>query len=97
MAPREIGTEGLTDPEHLARATADGRVIFTYNCKDFERLAKECRARGDVHAGIIASYHQYRRHELGTAARAISVFLDEYDADHLHNLYLVLPSPARAP
>ena len=44
----EAGMLGASDEEHLARAQAEGRVLFTQD-EDFLRL----HASGVVHAGIV--------------------------------------------
>jgi len=50
---REAGLLGASDEEHLARAKADGRVIFTQD-DDFLRL----HAAGLDHAGIVYAPQQ---------------------------------------
>jgi predicted nuclease of predicted toxin-antitoxin system len=47
---QEAGRCGKPDPEVLADATADGRVVLTHNHRDFQRL----HAVGQSHGGIIS-------------------------------------------
>jgi predicted nuclease of predicted toxin-antitoxin system len=45
----EAGRRGASDEEQLAHATAEGRVLITFNRADFHALHR----RGIAHAGII--------------------------------------------
>lgn len=51
----EIGQRGLSDEALLEWAAQHGRVIFTYNMKDFVLLHKRWQDRGWEHHGIIVS------------------------------------------
>ena len=55
LTAREAGHIQVPDADHLAYATALGRVVFTFNVRDFARLHKEYLAAGHSHAGIIVS------------------------------------------
>lgn len=46
-----------SDVQQLMFATSQGRVILTFNVKDFVRLAKESAHSGRHHSGIIVSDH----------------------------------------
>src|SRR5262245_9266441 len=45
----------IPDDQQLLYASTHGRAILTFNIGDFERLDREWKARGWVHAGIIIS------------------------------------------
>jgi predicted nuclease of predicted toxin-antitoxin system len=45
--------EGLSDPEVLKLATAEGRVLVTANIRDFEPLLREWAGQSRSHAGVI--------------------------------------------
>ena len=49
----EIELEGLPDPEVLALAAAESRVLVTANLRDFEPLLREQAGEGRSHAGVI--------------------------------------------
>ena len=49
----EIDLEGLSDPEVLELAAAEGRVLVTANVRDFEPLLREWAGKGRLHAGVI--------------------------------------------
>lgn len=55
LTAREADHIQVPDADHLAYATALGRVVFTFNVRDFARLHKEYLAAGHSHAGIIVS------------------------------------------
>jgi len=55
VVPIEAGTAGLDDDEALRWATGQGLTVFTFDQKDFPRIAKEWQTRGESHAGIIVS------------------------------------------
>jgi len=59
--PNEWMHADASDEQQLLGATAQGRVIFTYNIRDFQHLAK----RYTQHAGILlASQRSFSLHEL---------------------------------
>jgi hypothetical protein len=60
---------GKRDEEHLAFATASGRVLFSYDRKDDFRLHTEALRQGRHHAGIIVLSR--RIYDVGTQLRAI--------------------------
>jgi predicted nuclease of predicted toxin-antitoxin system len=49
----EIGLEGLSDPEVLEMAAAEGRVLVTANVRDFEPLLREWAGESRPHSGVI--------------------------------------------
>ncbi len=55
LTAREANHIQVLDADHLAHAAALGRVVFTFNVRDFARLHKEFLAAGRSHAGIIVS------------------------------------------
>ncbi len=55
LTAQEDGTGELRDAEHLDRATALGRVIFTHD-KDFMREAAQRQQRGESFTGIIYAH-----------------------------------------
>lgn len=57
------------DEEHLDYATAQGRVLCTFNVRDFYQLHEECQQQGKSHAGIILVPQQ--RYTLGEQLRRI--------------------------
>ena len=59
--PNEWMHLDASDEQQLLGATAQGRVIFTYNIRDFQKLAKQYTH----HAGILlAAQRSFSLHEL---------------------------------
>src|SRR3712207_6518043 len=81
VSVHELGTLRDPDPVQLARAAADGRAILTYNYQDYYRLHEEWIAAGREHAGIIISFHQFSRNELGVARRTVIATLNAFTAE----------------
>ena len=65
----EAGMIERTDQDHLDYAAARGRVLCTYNIRDFFRLHGECRQSKRHHAGIVLVPQQ--RYSLGEQVRRI--------------------------
>ncbi len=49
----DVAFEGLPDPEVLALAASEGRVLVTRNSRDFAPLAREWAEAQRSHAGLI--------------------------------------------
>ena len=92
ISARDAGMLGWDDDPQLARATEEGRAFLTFNFHDFERIAREWFSAGRVHAGIIISYRQYERDELGEATQAIEALTQVVTAEVMMNAVLVLDS-----
>ncbi len=90
ISAHESGNLRASDPDQLAYATAAGRVIVTCNCTDFLRLAREWSDGGKPHGGIILSYRQYPRREIGEMVRLIARFLAVVTPEELHDAVYVL-------
>jgi predicted nuclease of predicted toxin-antitoxin system len=52
-ADEERGLDGWEDERLLDLATADGRIMITFNVKDFARITTEWAAAGRSHAGCL--------------------------------------------
>jgi hypothetical protein len=63
----EAGTAGQADERHLERATAEGRALVSYNFHDYLPMAEAWFRAGREHAGIVLSFRQFRRSQLGEA------------------------------
>jgi predicted nuclease of predicted toxin-antitoxin system len=53
VAAAEVGPLPRKDPEHLAIAAADRRVVVTYNRNDFQKATLDFFAAGKPHAGVL--------------------------------------------
>ncbi len=57
--------EGLSDPEVLELAAAEGRVLVTANVRDFEPLLREWAGQSRSHAGVILVPSSVRNEAFG--------------------------------
>jgi hypothetical protein len=67
----EAGRTGLPDPEQLAIARTEGRVLYSANRAHFARLHREIVEGGGSHAGVILLTDQ--RIGMGDQLRGIAV------------------------
>lgn len=49
----EVDLLGYSDAKHLAWATEQGRVLYSFNVKDFSCLHNQLLAQGNSHTGIV--------------------------------------------
>ncbi len=69
------------DSDHLALATARGRVLFTFNVGDFLQLHDVLMADGRHHAGIIIAVQQ--RYSIGEQMRRIIHLVNARSAEDM--------------
>ena len=67
------------DDEHLAFATAEGRVLYSFNVGDYCRID----ARGQRHAGLIVA--QQQRHSVGDQMRRSLRLINARSAEQMQN------------
>src|SRR5438552_1452403 len=65
LTAREAGMIERQDEDHLAFATKEGRVLYTYNVADYCRL----QTQGRSHAGLILA--QQQRYSVGEQMRRL--------------------------
>ena len=63
---------GLADPEHLAFAASQRRVLCTFNIRDFSALHAQYLVEGSRHAGMLLVHQQ--RYVIGEHVRRILRF-----------------------
>jgi predicted nuclease of predicted toxin-antitoxin system len=90
ISVHDVGGLQLEDAEQLERAANDGRTLLTYNYHDFLRISEEWFLAGRSHAGIVISYRQYARSELGALFRAVVALLESLTAEDLRDSVAVL-------
>lgn len=71
----EMELEGLSDPEVLELAAAEGRVLVTANIRDFEPLLREWAGEGRSHAGVILVPSSIRNEAFGVLIQGIKATL----------------------
>jgi hypothetical protein len=72
-SPLEAGTVGQSDAEQLAYATAEHRLLYSFNVADFFRLHGEWQRAGRHHAGIVVASRQ--RYSVGEQVRRLGALL----------------------
>lgn len=72
-----------SDEEHLEFATAQGRVLYSFNIKDFYRLHTVYLAQGKSHAGIILARQQ--RYSIGEQVRRPLKLIATKSAEEMRN------------
>jgi hypothetical protein len=53
LTPAEAGMVEREDADHLDYATSEGRVLYSFNVRDFPRIHTEYLSQGKSHAGIV--------------------------------------------
>ena len=57
VSTQETANRGTSDADQLTFATSQGRVIMTFNVKDYVLLAQEYAVTARPHSGIVVSDH----------------------------------------
>ena len=71
------------DERHLDHATAQGRVLYSFNVGDFYRLHTACLTAGGTHAGMILS--QQQRYSVGEQMRRLLRLIAARSAEEMMN------------
>jgi len=79
----EAGKEALGDEEQLVFAQTQGRVIYTCNVRDFQRLHTEYLTQGKEHAGIILLAQQ--TFSIGEQLRRVLRLMKAKSAESMKN------------
>ncbi|MBO1345970.1 MAG: DUF5615 family PIN-like protein [Hormoscilla sp. GUM202] len=77
------GMANCADDEHLEYATAQGRVLYSFNVSDYLRLHGEYMREGKNHAGIIMG--QQQRYSLGEQMRRLLRIIAVKSAEEMQN------------
>lgn len=81
--PEEEGTKGWKDKEQLDYATAQGRVMYTFNIADYCHIHAGYVNRGKNHAGIIVANQQ--RYDVGEQMRHLLRLIAKKSSDEMKN------------
>jgi predicted nuclease of predicted toxin-antitoxin system len=85
---REANLLRASDEQQLLYATQHGRVIYSYNVKDFMALHNKFLEQELPHAGIILAHEQ--RLSIGEQLRAILRLIDAKSAGEMHGQVVFL-------
>ena len=69
---------GRSDEEHLRHASIDGRVLYSFNIRDYSLLHEQWIASGREHSGIILASQQ--RYSIGEQLRRLLHLLNRKPA-----------------
>jgi predicted nuclease of predicted toxin-antitoxin system len=73
--------EGLSDPNVLELATAEGRILVTANVRDFEPLLREWAGESRSHTGVILVPSSVRNEAFGVLISGIEEMLADTGQD----------------
>jgi hypothetical protein len=79
----EAGMSDRDDDEHLQFATAQGRVLYSFNVGDFNRLHAEYVNQNQTHAGIILSPQQ--KFSVGEQLRRLLRIINAKSAEQMRD------------
>jgi hypothetical protein len=79
----EAGMIGREDGDHLDYATAQGRVLCSFNVGDFSRLHRAYLAEGKSHSGMILARQQ--RYSVAEQTRRIMKLTAGTSAEEMKN------------
>ena len=71
------------DDEHLDYASAQGRVLYSFNVADFYRLHREYLSEGKSHSGIILAPQQ--RYSVGSQMLGLLKLIAAKSAEEIQN------------
>lgn len=74
---------GRSDEEQLDLATAQQRVLYSFNVADFYRIHAEYLSGAKAHAGIVLSQQQH--YSVGEQMRRLVRLLNERTAEEMKN------------
>jgi len=79
----DAGMIERSDDEHLAYATGQVRVLYSFNVGDFYRLHTAFLAQGKPHAGIVLARQQ--RYSVGDQTRRLLRLIATKSAEDMKN------------
>jgi hypothetical protein len=83
LTAREMGMIERPDEEHLVRATREGRVLYSFNVGDFQRLHTHYAMEGKTHSGIILARQQF--YSVGEQTRRLLSLISTKSLESMRN------------
>jgi hypothetical protein len=74
----DCGMVGRSDEDHLRHAASDGRVLYSFNIKDYTLLHADWMSTGRQHSGIVLASQQ--RYSIGEQLRRLLHLLNRTPA-----------------
>ncbi len=75
------GMVNRSDEAHLGRSSSDGRVLFSFNMRDYSLLDQQWISHGEAHSGIILASQQ--RYSIGEQLRRLLYLLNKRSAEEM--------------
>lgn len=79
----DVQMEDAPDEQQLEFAASEGRVLFSYNASDFQRIHTNYLSNGKSHAGIILAPQQ--RYTVGEQIRLLLKLANARNSAELHD------------
>jgi Tfp pilus assembly protein PilZ len=79
----DVQREDAPDEHQLEFAASEGRVLFSYNASDFQRIHTDYLSSGKSHAGIILAPQQ--RYTVGEQIRLLLKLANARTSAEMHN------------
>lgn len=79
----DMGMIEQADEDHLAAATAQRRVLYSFNLADFYRLHRAWLAAGKSHSGMVLA--QQQRYSVGEQMRRLLKLIASKSAEDMQN------------
>ena len=83
MSSAEAGMNGSEDQQQLTFAAAQGRVLYSFNSRDFFQLHSVSITEGKMHAGIVLA--PQRQFSIGEQARRLLKLIGAKVAEEMRN------------
>jgi hypothetical protein len=83
LTAEEAGMRERDDKEHLDFATAQGRVLYSFNIGDYCGIHTECIVSNKSHSGIILAPQQ--RYSIGEQMRRLTRIVNVRTAEQMIN------------
>jgi hypothetical protein len=80
---QEVGMADSSDQEQLEFARSDGRVLFSFNVSDFQRLDTRYLSQGRTHSGIVLAAQQ--RYSIGERIRRLQRLIATKSAEEMNS------------
>src|SRR5260370_28559132 len=78
LSDSDCGMVGRREEEHLCHASDGGRVLYSFNIRDYSSIHKQWIASGREHSGIILAFQQ--RYPIGEQLRRLLHLLNRKSA-----------------
>jgi hypothetical protein len=89
VRPHDVGMLGRADDEQLAFASSAGRILISYNRKDFQRIHAEWMAAAREHSGILLVFKD-SDYSPGELLRRLRLIAATFASSSLQNQLLYL-------